>query len=132
MQQPRIWIAVDTKREHGRPGRSVCRSNDEAQRIGPNRSERVRPVAHPVVEDRDELLPHTLDLCVKALASGPQTAQQAAGNLPWTRHEHAYDDLDVFNRGMAAMETKAHLELLVARGRVSRTEATDGIVFTLA
>ena len=59
-------------------------------------------------------------------------AQQVAGHLPWTRHEHAYADLDVFNRGMAAMETKAHLELLVARGRVSRTEATDGIVFTLA
>ena len=92
----------------------------------------VAPSSHARV---DELLRHhdvRLDLCVKALASGPQTAQQAAGQLPWTRHEHAYADLDVFNRGMAAMETKAHLELLVARGQVSRTETPDGIVFTLA
>ncbi len=72
-----------------------------------------------------------LDLCVKALAEGPQTARQVAGHLPWTRHEQAYADLDVFNRGMAAMETKAHLELLVARGQVSRTDSPDGLVFSL-
>jgi hypothetical protein len=32
---------------------------------------------------------------------------------------------------MAAMETKAHLELLVARGQASRTETPDGVVFSL-
>ena len=29
---------------------------------------------------------------------------------------------------MAAMETKAHLELLVARGQAVRSEAADGVV----
>ena len=99
---------------------------------------RILPAHGPVApssHDRvDELLQHhdvRLELCVKALADGPMTAQQAAGRLPWTRHDHAYADLDVFNRGMAAMETKAHLELLVARGQASRTETPDGVVFSL-
>ena len=61
-------------------------------------------------------------------SSGPATSQDVARQLPWTRHQRAYADLDVFNRGMATMETKAHLELLVARGRrasrcVTRTTA---------
>ena len=51
-----------------------------------------------------------------------------AGHLGWTRHETAYDDLDIFSRGMAAMETKAHLELLVARGLATRSEGADGVV----
>ena len=34
--------------------------------------------------------------------------------------------LDVFSQGMASMETKAHLELLVARGRASATGAPTG------
>ena len=36
--------------------------------------------------------------------------------------------LDIFSQGMAAMETKAHLELLVARGQASRTVDTEGVV----
>jgi len=52
----------------------------------------------------------------------------AARQLGWTRHETAYDDLDVFAQGMAAMETKAHLELLVARGVAVRSEDADGVV----
>ena len=39
-----------------------------------------------------------------------------------------YDELDVFSKGMAAMETKAHLELLVARGQATRSEDADGVV----
>ncbi len=88
----------------------------------------VAPSTHARV---DELLVHherRLGLCLSALASGPLTAAQVAGHLGWTRHEHQYDELDVFNRGMAAMETKAHLELLVARGQATRSEAPDGVV----
>jgi len=90
----------------------------------------VAPSTHARV---DELLRHhdvRLDLCLRALADGPRTAQQVAHHLPWTRHEHAYADLDVFNRGMAAMETKAHLELLVARGQATRDPRPDGIVYS--
>ena len=88
----------------------------------------VAPSSHARV---DELLvhhEHRLDLGRAALAGGPLTAAQAATHLGWTRHEHAYDELDVFNKGMAAMETKAHLELLVARGQATRSEAADGVV----
>ena len=63
-----------------------------------------------------------------ALADGPLSSAQVAGHLGWTRHEHAYDELDEFSRGMAAMETKAHLELLAARGQVTRSEDADGVV----
>jgi len=88
----------------------------------------VAPSSHARV---DELLvhhEHRLDLCLAALADGPQNAAEVARQLGWTRHETAYDDLDVFARGMAAMETKAHLELLVARGLVVRSEDADGLV----
>jgi glyoxylase-like metal-dependent hydrolase (beta-lactamase superfamily II) len=89
------------------------------------------PVA-PSSHDRvDELLvhhEHRLELCLAALTDGWHTSAQVAGRLGWTRHETAYDELDVFARGMAAMETKAHLELLVARGLAVRSEDSDGVV----
>jgi glyoxylase-like metal-dependent hydrolase (beta-lactamase superfamily II) len=88
----------------------------------------VAPSSHARV---DELLvhhEHRLDLCLAALADGPHTSAQVAARLGWTRHETAYDDLDIFARGMAAMETKAHLELLVARGLATRSEDSDGVV----
>lgn len=59
--------------------------------------------------------------------SGTTTAYDVAGQLGWTRHLHAFDTLDVFSRGMAAMETKAHLDLLVARGDLTSTRGADEI-----
>lgn len=91
------------------------------------------PVAPSSHERVDELLAfheNRLDLSLAALADGPATGFTVAHQLGWTRHEKAYDELDEFSRGMAAMETKAHLELLAARGRVTRTETPDGVVFT--
>jgi hypothetical protein len=52
-----------------------------------------------------------------------------ARTLGWTRHETAYEELDEFSRGMAAMETKAHLDLLVARGEAVRRADADGVVW---
>ena len=46
------------------------------------------------------------------------TAYDVARQLGWTRHLHPFDGLDWFSRGMAAMETKAHLDVLAARGQV--------------
>lgn len=80
----------------------------------------------------DELLVHhevRLGLSLGALASGAATAHQVAGHLPWTRHDHPYSELDAFSRGMAAMETKAHLELLVAQGLATREETPEGVSF---
>jgi glyoxylase-like metal-dependent hydrolase (beta-lactamase superfamily II) len=88
----------------------------------------VAPSSHTRVDELLTFHEERLDRSLAALASGPLTAAQVAGHLGWTRHEHAYDELDVFSRGMAAMETKAHLELLVARRQVTRSEAPDGVV----
>lgn len=90
----------------------------------------VAPSSHTRV---DELLAHhevRLRLCFDLLGSGPATSYHVAGGLPWTRREHAFSTLDIFNAALATMETKAHLELLVARGQATR-EATDlGVLFT--
>ena len=64
-----------------------------------------------------------------SLLSAPKTAHDVAVDLGWTRHETAFADLDVFSQGMASMETKAHLELLVARGHVVRDPQPEGVVF---
>ncbi len=92
------------------------------------------PVAPSTYARVDELLAHhesRLDQCLASLRSrGSVTSLVVARDLGWTRHEHAFDTLDVFSQGMAAMETKAHLELLVARGQASAADLPDGIVFT--
>ncbi|WP_372729823.1 MBL fold metallo-hydrolase [Nocardioides sp.] len=92
----------------------------------------VAPSSHTRV---DELLAHheqRLQACVDALAGGPGTGYDVAGFLPWTRHEHQLKDLDVFNTALASMETKAHLELLVARGQATRQVTDAGVVFSAA
>jgi hypothetical protein len=38
-------------------------------------------------------------------------------------------DLDLFNSALATLETLAHLELLAARGDVTRTEADGTLEF---
>ncbi|HEU4811704.1 MAG TPA: MBL fold metallo-hydrolase [Nocardioides sp.] len=83
----------------------------------------------------DELLAHhdvRLELCREALAGGGLTAYGVAGELPWTRHEHKLADLDVFNSALATLETRAHLELLLARGEATTTEADGELVYSLA
>ncbi len=91
------------------------------------------PVAPSSYTRVDELLAHhevRLQACVDALASAPGTGHDVAGALPWTRHEHAFATLDIFNAALASMETKAHLELLVARGQATREVTDAGVVFT--
>jgi glyoxylase-like metal-dependent hydrolase (beta-lactamase superfamily II) len=93
------------------------------------------PVAPSSYQRVDELLVHhekRLDQSLAALQSGPLSANGVAQQLPWTRHDHDYTALDIFSQGMAAMETKAHLELLVARGQATREPTPDGVVFTAA
>ena len=90
----------------------------------------VSPSSHERV---DELLAHhdhRLKLSMAVLAVAPTTARHVAAGLPWTRHERAYDELDAQNQGMAAMETKAHLDLLVARGQATAADTSDGVVYT--
>lgn len=87
----------------------------------------VAPSSHARV---DELLDHheeRLALSLAAVEGGARTSYEVAGELPWTRHLRRLSELDVFNEAMATLETRAHLELLVARGRLTRSES-DGVV----
>jgi len=88
------------------------------------------PVADSTHRRIDELLSHhddRLALCRAAVGPAGSTAYDVARELPWTRHEHALDSLDPFSAALATMETRAHLELLVARGALTASEA-DGVV----
>jgi glyoxylase-like metal-dependent hydrolase (beta-lactamase superfamily II) len=87
----------------------------------------VAPSSHARVDELLAFHQRRLDESLAALATGPGTGYTVAHALGWTRHERAYDALDLFSQGMAAMETKAHLELLVAQGRATR-EVVDGVV----
>ena len=93
------------------------------------------PVA-PSAHDRiDELLVHhdvRLALCRDAVATAGHTSYEVATVLPWTRHERAFSELDVFNSALATLETRAHLELLVARGELTRRDGADGSTYALS
>jgi len=91
------------------------------------------PVASSSHARVDQLLEHheeRLQHCLEALAGRSATAYDVAGELPWTRHEHRLADLDTFNSALAGLETKAHLELLVARGLATREEVDGVVVFS--
>jgi glyoxylase-like metal-dependent hydrolase (beta-lactamase superfamily II) len=77
----------------------------------------------------DELVAHhdeRLRLCLESVRAGRQTAYDVAVDLPWTRREKRIADLDVFNAALASMETMAHLDLLAARGEITRRD-DDGV-----
>ena len=93
------------------------------------------PVATSTHSRIDELVAHhdvRLDLCRAAVARNDGTAYDVARQLPWTRHEHALDDLDLFNAALATLETRAHLELLVARGELRAAGSDEGVVYATA
>ncbi|WP_232679608.1 MBL fold metallo-hydrolase [Nocardioides sp. R-C-SC26] len=98
---------------------------------------RVLPAHGPVAPSSharaEQLLEHhevRLRQSLDAVVAGGSTAYEVAQQLGWTRHLHAFDQLDWFSRGMAAMETKAHLELLVAQGRATVADTAGGEVFS--
>jgi glyoxylase-like metal-dependent hydrolase (beta-lactamase superfamily II) len=85
--------------------------------------------SHQRVEELTHHHEHRLTQTLKVLDGGAATAYEVAHGLGWTRHERGFDDLDVFNQGLASKETLAHLELLAAQGNVTRQESQMGIVF---
>ena len=90
------------------------------------------PVATSSHARVDELLAHhesRLAQCMDSLRAGRRSALEVANDLGWTRHERAFAELDFFNAGLAVMETKAHLELLVARGQAAREETEASVLF---
>ena len=87
------------------------------------------PVTGSVHQRVDELLAFhgtRLDQTEQGVREGAQTTFEVASALRWTRREHKVADLDVFNAMLAVFETKAHLELLVAQGRLT-VSVEDGV-----
>jgi len=85
--------------------------------------------SHQRVDELVQFHEVRLDLCRAAIAGGA-TAYDVARQLPWTRHEHRLDDLDLFNAALATLETRAHLELLVAMEELTRTPSDDGFIYS--
>lgn len=90
------------------------------------------PVRGSSHERIDELLDHhdeRLNECETALEARARTARQVAESIPWTRARVPFSTLDPFNAGMATMESRAHLQLLVAQGRAVSTAEADVVVY---
>jgi glyoxylase-like metal-dependent hydrolase (beta-lactamase superfamily II) len=82
----------------------------------------------------DELLKFhdaRLDQCRAVVSAASCTAFDVTRGLSWTRHERTVDELDLFNSVLAIMETKAHLDLLVARGTLRRVDAGDVYTYSV-
>jgi glyoxylase-like metal-dependent hydrolase (beta-lactamase superfamily II) len=87
------------------------------------------PVTESVHARVDELVAHHDNRLAQTEAAArgeASTTVDVAGALRWTRKEHKLSDLDTFNAMLAIFETGAHLELLVAQGRLS-VALTDGV-----
>jgi glyoxylase-like metal-dependent hydrolase (beta-lactamase superfamily II) len=88
------------------------------------------PVTQSVHARVDELLAHHEERLAETLAAvrdGAGTAYEAARRLGWTRRHRRFDDLDLFNKTLAAGETAAHLDVLVVRGEL-QSSTVDGVV----
>ena len=92
----------------------------------------VAPSTHARVDELLAFHDHRLELCLAGLGTEPVCAADVGKTLGWTRHETPYEKLDEFARGMAAMETKAHLDLLVARGQATRETDANSVVWYAA
>jgi glyoxylase-like metal-dependent hydrolase (beta-lactamase superfamily II) len=98
---------------------------------------RLLPAHGPATESLharvDDLLAHhaeRLDRCRDATVGQVVTAYDVADDLPWTRRAQRLDTLDPYNAALAVLETRAHLEVLVARGEVRRVvgDQDEGVV----
>ena len=87
------------------------------------------PVSPSVHARVDELIDHhdtRLRRIEEAVGARAGTAAETAVRLRWTRRERRLDELDLFSRCLAVTETMAHLDVLVAAGRLRLTEM-DGV-----
>jgi glyoxylase-like metal-dependent hydrolase (beta-lactamase superfamily II) len=86
----------------------------------------VKPSTH---ERIDELLDHhvrRLDEALALVGGEVLTAYETAERFTWTRRRRSFAELDPFNQMLAVTETGAHLDLLVAQGRL-RVQEIDAV-----
>ncbi|MEU4247399.1 MBL fold metallo-hydrolase [Amycolatopsis sp. NPDC026612] len=87
------------------------------------------PVSGSVHTRVDELLEHhrqRLETLGAQVAAGASSAYEAAHRISWTRRNRKLSEMDFFNQMLAILETAAHLDLLVAQGKLN-AQAVDGI-----
>jgi glyoxylase-like metal-dependent hydrolase (beta-lactamase superfamily II) len=95
---------------------------------------RLLPAHGPVCDSTharvNELLEHhekRLAQTLEAASAGPVTAFAAASAIPWTRRQRRFTELDPMSQLLAVGETAAHLEVLLARGQLTRQRTPEGI-----
>jgi glyoxylase-like metal-dependent hydrolase (beta-lactamase superfamily II) len=79
------------------------------------------PVTHSAHERIDQLLEHhaeRLTASMQQVSVDDRTVMQVAEQLRWTRHLRTLHEMSSFNQMLAVLETKAHLDVLVERGRL--------------
>ena len=77
---------------------------------------------HELLAHHDARLAETLD----AVRAGHATPFEVAKAIKWTRRQRLFEDLDLFAQIQAVNETAAHLEVLLARGQLSRGSSPAG------
>ena len=108
---------------YGGHGTSLVEFIGSLTKVRPLDVDRVLPAHGPDfagLRDRvDALLDHhatRLAACIEAVRTGSTTAYEVAHQLPWTRRNRRYEELDLANKLLALTETVAHLELLAVQG----------------
>ncbi|WP_018332024.1 MBL fold metallo-hydrolase [Actinomycetospora chiangmaiensis] len=81
---------------------------------------------HRRVDELQEHHAHRLEETVAPLLERTSTAAEVASHLRWTRRRRAFEDLGPFDRMLAVLETRSHLDVLVDRGRARRVDE-DGV-----
>ncbi len=79
------------------------------------------PITASVHTRTDELLEHHAERLAgsySAVDADHRTARQIAAQLTWTRRHRPFDALHHGDQMLAVLETKAHLDVLVDRGRL--------------
>jgi glyoxylase-like metal-dependent hydrolase (beta-lactamase superfamily II) len=87
------------------------------------------PVTGSTHERVNELLAHhdlRLAEIHQAVLAGHATPYEVARAIRWTRRHRPFTDLDLFSRILSVNETAAHLEVLLARGQVTRESSPEG------
>jgi glyoxylase-like metal-dependent hydrolase (beta-lactamase superfamily II) len=81
---------------------------------------RVTRSVHARVDDLVEHHAQRLDVSLGEVLAGARTVHDVATRLRWTSRQRKFGELTPFNQMLAVLETKAHLDVLVDRGRLAR------------
>jgi len=94
------------------------------------------PVTRSVHHRVDQLLEHHAERLAASwqhVDADHRTAFEVASQLRWTRHARALDEMGPVDQMLAVLETKAHLDVLVDRGRLDvRVDGDTGVAYYLS